>query len=300
MSGKLKNNRLITVLVAGIFATMVFTACNDEKKSETAASTEKAVERTTTTSTEYDMNASDIQKIVKAGVLNVGCKADVPKFGSQNTTTGEFEGMEIDISYNVAAKLFGVSPEEAKGKGLVNFTAVTAATRGELLNNGSIDLVAATFTIKPARLENWNFSTPYFTDHVGLMVKKSEGFKSAADLDGAIIGIADGATTGDAIEAYLKENNIDVKVTFHSFATYPDISAALSSGNVDVFSVDRSILAGYNDDTTEILPDSFGPQDYGIATRLTDTDFTNLVNATVVEMLNNGSIDKLLSKYGIE
>jgi len=208
--------------------------------------------------------------------------------------------MEIDIAYNIAAKIFGVSAEEAKEKGLANFTAVTAATRGELLNNGTIDIVAATFTIKPARLENWNFSTPYFTDHIGLMVKKAEGFKSAADLDNSIIGIADGATTGDAITAYLKENNINVKVTFHSFATYPDISAALSSGNVDVFSVDRSILAGYNDDTTEILPDTFGPQDYGIATRLNDTDFTNLVNATVVEMLNNGAINQLLTQYGIE
>lgn len=297
MSKTTKANRLFMVLVAGIFATMLFTACNDDKKSDTTSTT-KTVARTTTTSTTYNMDASDIQKILKAGVLNVGCKADVPKFGSQNTTTGEFEGMEIDIAYYVAAKIFGVSPEQAKG--LVNFTAVTAATRGELLNNGTIDMVAATFTIKPARLENWNFSTPYFTDHIGLMVKKSEGYKSAADLDKSIIGIADGATTGDAITAYLKENNIDVKVTFHSFATYPDISAALSSGNVDVFSVDRSILAGYNDDSTEILPDSFGPQDYGIATRLSDTDFTNLVNATVVEMLDDGSIETLLSQYGIE
>lgn len=43
----------------------------------------------------------------------------------------------------------------------VEFTAVTAATRTELLDSGDIDCVLATFTITDERKQSWDFSTPY-------------------------------------------------------------------------------------------------------------------------------------------
>ena len=42
----------------------------------------------------------------------------------------------------------------------VEFTPVTAATRGELLDSGDIDCVLATFTITEERRKSWDFSTP--------------------------------------------------------------------------------------------------------------------------------------------
>lgn len=48
---------------------------------------------------------------------------------------------------------------------------------------------------------------------------------------------------------------------------YPSIKAALDAKRVDAFSVDKSILLGYVDDKSEILPDSFEPQSYGIVTK---------------------------------
>lgn len=280
------------------------TAAPETTAAETTASaqTEAATTASTTAAVAaaYDLSTEDIQKIIKRGKLEVGCKADVLKFGYQDTASGKYEGLEIDISYAIAGAIFGCTMEEAKAKELCNFTAVTAATRGELLDNGTIDIVAATFTIKPERLELWNFSTPYFTDHVGFLVKKDAGYKSAADLDGCIIGVASGSSTQKAIESYLAENNIAAKVTFQEFDTYPLISAALSTGNVDCFSVDRSILAAYNDDTTEILPDEFGPQDYGIATKKGNDGLTTLVDQVVTGMLADGTMDSLLKTWGIE
>ena len=46
----------------------------------------------------------------------------------------------------------------------VSFTAVTAKTRGQLLDTGDIDMVLATFTITPERKNIWNFSSAYYTD----------------------------------------------------------------------------------------------------------------------------------------
>ena len=48
------------------------------------------------TASQSDLPA-DIKAIVARGVLRVGVKEDVPKFGLRNTTTNVIEGFEIDL-----------------------------------------------------------------------------------------------------------------------------------------------------------------------------------------------------------
>uniref|UniRef100_UPI00397F1E0A transporter substrate-binding domain-containing protein n=1 Tax=Salmonella sp. s58760 TaxID=3159708 RepID=UPI00397F1E0A len=110
---------------------------------------------------------------------------DVPNFGYKNPDTGEFEGLEIDIARKIADEL-GVE---------IEFTPVTAQTRGPLLDNGQVDMVIATFTITEERKLLYNFTTPYYTDAVGLLVNKDSGIKTFTDLDGKTIGVAQGSIT---------------------------------------------------------------------------------------------------------
>lgn len=241
-----------------------------------------------------------IQSIKDAGKLKAGIKVDVPGFGYQNTETGKYEGLEVDLAYRIAAEIFGVTPEEAKEKDLVEFQGVTAKTRGPLLENGELDVVVATFTITDERKKSWNFSTPYYQDAVGLMALKDSGYETMKDIDGAIIGVAQGSITKDAIEAYIKEQGIDVQVEFQEFDGYPALSAALSSGNIDIFSVDRAILTGYNDDTTKILPERFGTQDYGVATALYAKELAGVTDKVVKDLVDSGEMKKMISDWGIE
>lgn len=161
--------------------------------------------------------AADVQKIIDRGVLKVGCKADIPKFSLQNTATGEYEGFEDDLAYEIAGTIFGCTAAEAKEKKLVEFQGVTAKTRGPLLENGEIDLVIATFTITPERKETYNFSTPYYTDAVGLLVNKESGIDSIEDLDGKIIGVAQSSTTKDGFKKYVDEKGLKVNPQFQEF-----------------------------------------------------------------------------------
>lgn len=231
-----------------------------------------------------------VQAIKDAGKLRVGVKADVPNFGLQDAATGEFSGMEIDLAYAIAERI-GLTAED------VQFEAVTAKTRGPLLDNGQLDLVIATFTIKPERLEQWNFSNPYYQDEVGLLVKKASGITGLAGLDGKTIGVAQGATTRDAVQVEADKAGITVK--FLEFATYPEINAALESGRVDAFSVDKSILSGYVTDDSVILPDGFSPQDYGIASKKGTDELTTFINEMLTEMESNGEMAALLQKWGL-
>jgi putative glutamine transport system substrate-binding protein len=231
-----------------------------------------------------------VQAIKDSGKLRVGVKADVPNFGLQDAATGEFSGMEIDLAYALAERI-GLSADD------VEFEAVTAKTRGPLLDNGQLDVVIATFTIKPERLEQWNFSDAYYQDEVGLLVKKDSGIESLADLDGKTIGVAQGATTRDAVQ--VEADAAGITVNFLEFATYPEINAALESGRVDAFSVDKSILSGYVTDDSVILPDGFSPQDYGVASKLGTDELRDFINEMLAEMEANGEMAALLEKWGL-
>lgn len=241
-----------------------------------------------------------IQKIKDAGVLKVGCKIDVPSFGLQNTATGEYEGVEIDLAYEIAGKIFDCTAAEAKEKKLVAFQGVTAKTRGGLLDSGEIDLVIATFTVTEERKESWNFSTPYYTDAVGLMVLKDSGIQSINDLDGKIIGVSQGSITKDGFEAYIKETGINVTPVFEEFDGYPALSTALSTKNIDVFAVDRAILAGYSDDSTMILEDRFAEQDYGVASALSNKELAETVDGVVKGLVDSGKMAEMLKAWGVE
>jgi putative glutamine transport system substrate-binding protein len=229
--------------------------------------------------------------VIKArGVLRVGVKSDVPGFGLQNPETGLYEGLEIEISKLLAREIFG-------DPGKVAFTPVTAKTRGPLLDNGDSDFVIATFTVTEERKLTYNFSTIYYTDAVGLLVKKDSGIKSVADLGGKTVGVAQSATSKNAVEAAAKEKG--VTTTFAEFATYPEIKAALDSGRVQVFSVDKSILRGYLDDTTEILPDGFSPQDYGVASKFGNKDLAAWVDGLIQKWLGDGTISGLIKQFNL-
>jgi aspartate/glutamate/glutamine transport system substrate-binding protein len=234
---------------------------------------------------------ADIAAIKARGVLKVGVKVDVPKFGYRDPKTNVIDGFELDLARGIAQKILG-DPTKIDAQG------VTAKTRGPLLDNGEIDLVIATFTVTDERKKSYNFSDPYFTDGVGLLVKTAKGYKSLKDLNGKKIGVAQSATTKTAIQAVADQAGI--KVSFSEFNTYPEIKAALDSGRVDCFSVDTAILYGYLDKTTSILPDRFAPQNYGIASKLGNDALAKTVQDYIAEIKANGQLDKLLAKWELK
>ncbi len=233
-------------------------------------------------------DSPDIKAIKERGVLKVGVKVDVPKFGYRDPKTQKIDGFEVDIARAIAKKILG-------NKNKIDLQAVNAKTRGPLLDNGEVDLVIATFTITDERKKSYNFSDPYFVDGVGLLVKKASKMKSLKDLNGKKIGVAQSATSKAAVQA--EADKLGIKVEFLEFATYPEIKAALDSGRVDCFSVDGSILNGYVDKSNVILPDRFSPQNYGVASKKGNDGLAQLVNETVNEMKTNGQIDKLIKKW---
>lgn len=244
--------------------------------------------------------ASKLAAIKERGVLNAGVKKDVPGYGYFDPASRTYAGMEIDLCYQVAAAVFGTSYDEARADSLVAFTDVTPKTRGPLIDNDQLDIVCATYTITDERRKSWDFSTPYRTDYVGMMVKKRSGLKRIDELDGKIIGVSQGATTQLMIEQMLDERGLDVHPEFLAFSGYPILKSSLDAGNIDVFAMDRSTLSGYMNETVELLQPKvkFGEQNYGIATKK-GSDLSGVVDQVVCDCGTAGWLDDEIAHWGL-
>ena len=153
----MKMKKLVIWLLSIVMTVSMLAGCGASSTPTEAAPAEDSAPAAAAESEETEGSASyaeDVQAIVDRGVLRVGVKNAVLGFGFQDELTGEYSGMEISLAEKIAEYL-GVE---------VEFTAVTAATRTELLDSGDIDCVLATFTITEERKKSWDFTTPYYTD----------------------------------------------------------------------------------------------------------------------------------------
>ncbi|KUJ30334.1 adhesin [Christensenella hongkongensis] len=226
----------------------------------------------------------------ESDVFRVGVKIDVPRFGYQSPETGQIEGFEVDVAKELAKEITGSEDN-------LRLTGVNVTTRGAMLDNGSLDAALSTFTITDSRKKSYHFSQPYYTDHIGVLVKKDSGIKSFKDLDGKTIGVAQSATTKEKLQAAADEEGITLK--FNEYATYPEIKIALVAGRIDAFSVDESILAGYVDSTTELLDEQFSPQEYGVASALGNDELAAEIDRVIGEMNADGRMAALQQKWGL-
>lgn len=249
--------------------------------------------------------AGELDEIKDNGILRVGVKNAVVGFSFQDPLTGEYTGLEDDLALMIADEL-GVD---------VEFTAVTAATRSELIDSGDLDIVLATFTITPERIKNWDFTTPYFTDHVSVLVEDKNNIKHLSDLVGKKVGVSSGSTSAQSlVEAMIANKVIEGKdfnkdtfdpstwtegVTFQQYDDYPTISTALSANEIQAFCVDKSILAIYKTNGRSYIDAEFAPQEYGAVTKK-GSDLSKFADDLVKKWLSDGTIEELISKHNLD
>ena len=299
-----KRNAILSSVLAGAMLLSLSACGGTDSSSSSSAAAGGDSSAAATGEAAGEALGADTQAIVDRGVLRVGVKNAVVGFGYQDPATGEYSGMEIELAKKLAEQL-GVD---------VEFTTVTAATRTELLDSGDIDCVLATFTITDERKESWDFTTPYYTDYVTVLVEDADGITSLADLQGKVVGVSSGSTSARSlVEAMIEGGVIEGTgfsadtfdpatwtegVTFQQFDDYPAISTALSAGTVDAFCVDKSILAVYKTEGRSYIDDQFAPQEYGIATKK-GSDFSTYCNDFVEACLADGTIDSYISEFNL-
>lgn len=299
----MKLKKILAAVMAAAMCTMGIAGCNSDDGSSTpdtgsSSNSDSAANSENSETTDYS------DKILKVGV-----KDSVIGFGYKDPLSGEYSGMEIELAKKIAEEL---------GFKDVEFTTVTAATRTELLDSGDLDCVIATFTITDERKKSWDFSTPYYTDAVTVLVETADGITNLDGLVGKKIGVSTGSTSAYNLAKTMSEKGLlgdytvpessadfDISsfnrqgTTFEQFADYPAISNAMAAGTVDAFCVDKSILANFKTDDRSYIEDTFSPQDYGVATRK-DSELSAPIEELITKWLSDGTIDGLISEFGLK
>ncbi len=226
-----------------------------------------------------------LDEVKKRGTLRVGVRQDVPGFGIVDEK-GETVGFDIDIAREIGKRL-GVK---------VELLPVTAATRIPLLQQGRIDMIAATLTHYRERDKVIDFTIGYFWTGQKLMVKKDSGIKSAADLAGKRVGTTAGALA-------LKHLSIaQPKAVGQTFEGYPEAFLAMQRGLVDAVVADIIILAGLRANAPKpddflIVGESLGGGDYGIGIRENDSKWRDALNVSLQDLWKDGTWDKIYDKW---
>ena len=115
-----------------------------------------------------------------------------------------------------------------------------SANREPLIQQGTVDLVVATYTINDKRKQKVNFAGPYFVAGQDLLVADDSTITGPDTLDGKKVCSVTGSTPAKRIQEELPGRR-----SCSEFDTYSKCVTALAGGQVDAVTTDDIILAGY-------------------------------------------------------
>ncbi|PZG15735.1 glutamate-binding protein [Micromonospora craterilacus] len=211
--------------------------------------------------------------------LVIGVKADQPGLGLQ--TGSKYEGFDIEIG-KIIAKGLGVD------EGNIEWKTTVSANREPFIEQGTVDLVVATYTINDERKQKVNFAGPYFVAGQDLLVKADSTLTGPDQLAGKTVCSVSGSTPAKRIQ----ENYPDAKL--QQFDAYSKCLPLLEGGQVDAVTTDDIILAGYAAQSQyagkfKVVGSTFSDEPYGIGLKKNDTTGCEKVNEILKAAAGDGS-----------
>jgi glutamate transport system substrate-binding protein len=222
-------------------------------------------------------------KAQKDKKLVIGVKADQPGLGLQ--TGAKYEGFDVEIAKIIAADL-GV-PESG-----IEWKTTVSANREPFIQQGTVDLVVATYTINDERKQKVNFAGPYFVAGQDLLVKKDNSAITGPDsLDGKKVCSVTGSTPAKRVQTE------HPKAQLQLFDAYSKCVEALAAGSVDAVTTDDIILAGYAaqaqyEGKFKVVGKVFSTEPYGIGLKKDDKASCDRINEILKKAASDGRYKK--------
>jgi glutamate transport system substrate-binding protein len=232
-----------------------------------------------------------IKQIQDKGVLVVGSKFDQPLIGQKDTATGKIEGFDAEMGRLLAQRIFGTVDEEGDDANL-QFVETTSQNRETYINDGTVDVVIASYSMYPERLEKFDFAGPYFETGQNVMVAADNtDINSVADLAGKDVCIAEGSGSIDNLAAENPE------ATITPLVDYAACAEALENGQTDAVSTDETILYGFTVDKPDAFrvldsANIFTEEPYGVGMKFGETDARLFIDDMIEEATANGDWQK--------
>lgn len=238
-------------------------------------------------------SASDVSgnpwanQVKSSGALRWGGTTTSSLFSLKDPSTGAITGFDAGIVQLLSRYIFGGDDPMST----IKLTEVTVDTRETLLENKSVDIVVATYSITDERKTKISYAGPYYTSGVGIAVKKGvTDITSVADLTGKVLVTQSNSTGLAAIKEHVK--NPKQVLTFSGNA---ECQAAVVQGRADAYVNDQSLLfaASKQKGQIEVVGEPFTTDPYGIGVTKGDTDAVTFINGFLKKIEADGSWKKL-------
>ncbi|MFJ8002160.1 glutamate ABC transporter substrate-binding protein [Streptomyces sp. NPDC096310] len=217
--------------------------------------------------------------------ITIGIKFDQPGLGLKKPD-GTFAGFDVDVATYVAKEL----GYDAKN---IIWKESPSAERENLISNGDVKFVAASYTINDERKKKVDFAGPYFLAHQDLLVRADDSsITKAADLNSKKLCSVTGSTSAQNVK-----DKLAPKADLMAVGGYSECLTGLENKAVDALTTDDSILAGYasqkeHQGKFKLLSLKLSDEPYGIGLKKGDTELQKKINAALTKMESDGSWEK--------
>ncbi len=218
--------------------------------------------------------------------FTVGFDAEYPPYGYR-TEDGDYAGFDLDLAAEVC---------ERQGWELVKQPIDWNAKDMEL-NSGAIDCIWNGFTMN-GREDSYLFSEPYVDNSIVYVVNVDSDIQTEADLAGKYVITQAGSSALAALQ-----DKADVVATFAALDEIADYNTAfmnLEAGTNDAIAVDIGV-AQYQlqtkSDKFRMLEEPLSTEQYAIGFRMDDQELRDTVQATLDEMVADGTFAEIAANY---
>ena len=235
-------------------------------------------------------SATSDSDTAEATTFVVGFDSEYPPYGYVGDD-GEYTGVDLDL----AAEVCDRNGWEFKAE------PIDWDAKDALIDAGTITCIWNGFTVTEERKNTYDFTDPYMYNAQVLVVKADSDVTSLEDLAGKHVMTQTDSAGLDALGA---DEFADAVAAFaggapETLGDYNNIMMQLESGAVDAVVCDLSIAARQ----MAAKPDVFKQvmvltdEEYAVGFKKGNTEMVDAVNATLKEMTDDGTVEKILEKY---
>ncbi|HEX5770954.1 MAG TPA: glutamate ABC transporter substrate-binding protein [Nocardioidaceae bacterium] len=220
-------------------------------------------------------------ELAEAGKIKIGVKVDQPGIGFKEPGEDLPTGFDIEMGRIIAAQL-GIDPDSEN----VEWVETISDNRESFIQNGTVDIVIASYSITDERRAVVGQAGPYYVTGQQLLIRKADDEKinGPEDLSGIKVCSVEGSTSLARVQDEYGADPVP-------FGTYSECVDQLENETVDAVTTDGAILAGYaaeNDELT-VVGEPFSEERYGIGYKKDDAEMCQFLNNTIEGSFEDGT-----------
>lgn len=273
---KLRIPKMIAVAAAVV---LTASACGDA--GEDGATAESGNEYEVVESPDFE-DGTRMAELAEQGSIKIGVKYDQPGIGFRAAGSDTPTGIDPEVGKIIAGQL-GIAPED------IEWVETISDNREPFLENGTVDLVIASYSITDERREIVGQAGPYYVTGQSLLVAAdNEEIAGPEDLDGQRVCSVRGSTSIDTVEQ-------EYGASPAPFDTYGECVDQLLNGSVDAVTTDGAILLGYaaeNPDELKVVGPDFSEERYGIGYSPDAPEMCEFLNETLEDAFEGGAFEE--------